>query len=452
MTTPPRPEPSRPGLARAGSPAAPGESSHLRLTPPRYHQGRGAFPLARKIVLSYSGGLDTSVAIRWLAEHYDAEVVTLTADLGQERDVAAIGERAKRIGAVAAEVVDARDMFVRYFVYPALQAGALYEGIYPLATALARPLIAYLLVEAAHKHGADTVAHGCTGKGNDQVRFDLAVTTLDPALKVVAPIREWSMTRDQEIIYAQERGIPIPVTSAKPYSVDANLWGRSIEAGVLEDPGQEPPEDVYEWTRAIDGAPAEPATARIGFESGIPVSLDGERMDGVSLVHRLNTLAGLHGVGRIDHVENRLVGIKSREIYEAPAGVVLFQAHAALETLTLTRDAARFKQAVAAEYADLVYNGKWFSALHQDLMAFVQSNQRHVTGEVTLKLHRGSCRVVGRTSPVSLYSHSLATYDTGDAFDHSAAVGFIRLFGLGTVQQARIQSLGLTGELPRLPE
>ena len=408
--------------------------------------------MPRKIVLAYSGGLDTSVAIAWLAAHYDAEVVTLTADLGQGRDVAEVGGRARRNGAVAAEVVDARDMFVRYFVFPALQAGALYEGQYPLATALARPLIAYLLVEAAHKHGADAVAHGCTGKGNDQVRFDLAVQTLDPRLEVVAPIREWSMTRDQEIAYAAEHGIEIPVTAAKPYSVDANLWGRSVEAGVLEDPGLAPPEEVYEWTAGMDATPTAPAAIRIGFEAGVPVSLDGERLDGVSLITRLNALAGRHGVGRIDHVENRLVGIKSREVYEAPAGVVLHQAHAALESLTLTRDAARYKQGVSLEYADLIYNGKWFSALHQDLMAFVQSNQRHVTGEVSLRLHHGTCRLAGRTSPVSLYSRSLATYETGDAFDHSAAVGFIRLYGLGMVQQARVQSLPLVADLPRLGE
>lgn len=406
--------------------------------------------MPRKIVLAYSGGLDTSVAIRWISERYEAEVVTLTADLGQGRDVHEVGDRARRIGAVASEVVDARDTFVRYFVFPALQAGALYEGQYPLATALARPLIAYLLVETAHKYGADAVAHGCTGKGNDQVRFDLAVQTLDPRLQVVAPIREWSMTRDQEIAYAAEHGIDIPVTTAKPYSVDANIWGRSVEAGVLEDPGLEPPEDVYEWTAAVDASPSQPTTIRIGFERGLPTSLDGERLDGVTLIERLNAMAGRHGVGRIDHVENRLVGIKSREIYEAPAGVVLHQAHAAVETLTLTRDAARFKQGVSAEYAELIYNGKWFSALHQDLMAFVQSNQRHVSGEVTVKLHRGTCRVVGRTSPVSLYSRALATYETGDAFDHGAAVGFIRLYGLGMVQQARVQALPLVRELPSL--
>jgi argininosuccinate synthase len=404
------------------------------------------------IVLAYSGGLDTSVAIRWLSERHGADVVTVTADLGQGRDVAAIRERALRIGAREAIVVDARDMFVRYFVFPALQAGALYEGQYPLATALARPLIAYLLVEAAHRHGAQAVAHGCTGKGNDQVRFDLAVQTLDPRLRVEAPMREWSMTRDQEIAYARERGIEIPVTAAKPYSVDANLWGRSIEAGVLEDPAYEPPEDVYEWTAPVEATPGQPTTVRVGFEAGVPVSLDGERLDGRTLIERLNALAGRNGVGRIDHVENRLVGIKSREIYEAPAAVVLHQAHAALETLTLTRDAFRFKQAVAAEYADLIYNGKWFSALHQDLMAFVQSNQRFVTGEVSVKLHRGTCRVVGRTSPFSLYSRALATYETGDAFDHSAAVGFIRLYGLATVQQSRVQTLPLRDQLPQLPQ
>ena len=403
------------------------------------------------IVLAYSGGLDTSVAIRWLSETYTADVVTLTADLGQGRDVDAIRERALRIGAKDALVVDARELFVNHFVFPALQAGALYEGQYPLATALARPLIGYLLVQAAHRYGAQAVAHGCTGKGNDQVRFDLAVQTLDPKLHVHAPMREWAMTRDQEIAYARAHGVEIPVTLEKPYSVDENLWGRSVEAGVLEDPDSEPPEDVFAWTASIDATPAEALRVTIGFDEGRPITLDGEALDGCTLITRLNELAGRHGVGRIDHVENRLVGIKSREVYEAPAGVVLHQAHAALETLTLSRDAARFKQGVASEYADLIYNGKWFSALHQDLMAFVQSNQRFVSGEVVVKLHRGTARVVARRSPHSLYSRALATYDAGDAFDHSAAVGFIRLYGLGTVQQARVQSLPLRDELPELP-
>lgn len=258
------------------------------------------------------------------------------------------------------------------------------------------------------------------------------------------------MTRDQELAYAAKHGIEVPVTSEKPYSVDANIWGRSIESGVLEDPAVEPPEDVFEWTAPIERTPPQPARVRIGFESGVPVSIDGEPCGGIALVETLNALAGHHGVGRIDHVENRLVGIKSREIYEAPAAVVLHQAHAALETLTLTRDAARFKQDVAAAYAELIYNGKWFSSLHQDLMAFVQSNQRHVSGDVVLKLHRGTARVVGRTSPVSLYSKELATYDTGDTFDHRAAVGFIRLYGLDMVQQARTQRLPLASDLPRL--
>jgi argininosuccinate synthase len=394
-----------------------------------------------KVVLAYSGGLDTSVAIRWIAEQYGLDVVALTVDVGNERDISGVGEKARRIGAAKAITIDARHDFVNYFVWPALQAGAMYEGAYPLATALARPLIAKLLVDVARQEGALAVAHGCTGKGNDQVRFDVSVMALAPDLKVIAPVREWSMTRDAEIEYAQAHGIPVPATLTSPYSVDTNLWGRSIEAGVLEDPWTEPPADVYEWTADPADTPDEPAYIEIGFESGIPVSLDGQSLDGVTLIDRLNTLAGQHGVGRIDHVENRLVGIKSREIYEAPAATALHAAHRALEGLTLGRDQARFKETVAAEYARLVYNGLWFSALHADLAAYVRNSQRFVTGVVRVKLARGTCTVVGRQAPHSLYSHALATYERGDMFDHSGAVGFIKLWGLPLKTQAQVQLL-----------
>jgi argininosuccinate synthase len=397
--------------------------------------------MSESVVLAYSGGLDTSVAIRWIAEHYGLDVIALTVDVGNERDISAVAEKARRIGAVKAITIDARQDFVKYFVWPTLQAGAIYEGAYPLATALARPLIAKLLVDVARQEGATAVAHGCTGKGNDQVRFDVSVMTLAPVLKIIAPVREWSMTRDAEIEYAQAHGIPVPATLANPYSVDANLWGRSVEAGVLEDPWAEPPADVYEWTVDPADAPAEPAYVEIGFESGIPISLDGQLLEGGALVERLNMLAGRHGVGRIDHIENRLVGIKSREIYEAPAATVLHAAHRALEGLTLGRDQARFKETVAAEYARLVYNGLWFSALHADLAAYVRNSQRFVSGVVRVKLVRGSCTVVGRQAPHSLYSHSLATYERGDTFDHSGAVGFIKLWGLPLKTQAQTQLL-----------
>jgi argininosuccinate synthase len=395
-----------------------------------------------KIVLAYSGGLDTSVAIPWLAEKYSAEIVTLTVDLGgQDRNLPTIREKALATGAVKAIVVDAKDIFVKYFVFPALRAGAIYEGEYPLATALGRPLIAKLLVDVARQEGAQAVAHGCTGKGNDQVRFDVSTGALAPDLKVIAPAREWKMTRDEEIEYARERGIPVPTTKKSPYSTDENLWGRSIECGILEDPWNEPPEDIYWWTKSPESAPNTPSYVEIGFEGGIPVSLDDEVLDGVSLIGRLHEIAGEHGVGRIDHLENRLVGIKSREIYEAPAGIVLHKAHQALEDMCLSKDSARFKAIVTPLYSDLIYNGLWFSALHRDLAAYIASSQRDVTGKVRVKLYKGNCTVVGRISPTSLYSYTLATYDVGDTFDASSAEGFIKLWGLPLRTQAHAQLL-----------
>jgi argininosuccinate synthase len=397
--------------------------------------------LKDKVVLAYSGGLDTSAAITWIAEKYDVGVIALSVDLGMQRNYESIRRKALKVGAVKALVVDAKDAFVRDFVFPALQAGAIYEGEYPLATALARPLIAKLLVEAALREGAKAVAHGCTGKGNDQVRFDVTTAALAPKLKVIAPAREWGMTREQTIDYAELHGIPVPVTADSPYSVDENLWGRSVECGVLEDPWVEPPEEVYAWTKSPAAAPNKPVYVEIAFERGIPLSLDGQEMGGVALVDRLNALAGEHGVGRIDHLENRLVGIKSREIYEAPAATVLLAAHLALEEMTLSRDQLRFKQRVAQEYAELVYNGLWFSALRRDLAAYVASTQRHVTGTVRVKLLKGKCTVVGRKSDKSLYSYSLATYDEEDRFDQSAAVGFIEVYGLPVRTQAQAQGL-----------
>ncbi len=397
--------------------------------------------MAQKVVLAYSGGLDTSVAIRWLQETYGMEVIALTIDVGNERDISAVAEKARKIGAAKALTIDARSEFLTYFVWPALQGGAIYEGAYPLATALARPLIAKLLVDVARSEGAAAVAHGCTGKGNDQVRFDVSIMALAPDLKIIAPVREWSMTRDVEIKYAQEHGIPVAATSASPYSVDANLWGRSIECGILEDPWAEPPADVWEWTADPANAPAEPAEITITFEQGVPTALNGEALDAVSLAQRLNALAGAHGVGRIDHVENRLVGIKSREVYEAPAAVTLFTAHRALETLTLSREQVRVKEVLAAEYARLIYNGLWYSALHGDILAFMRSSQQYVSGDVRLKLFRGVCSVVGRRSPHSLYQHALATYEQGDMFDHNSALGFIALWGLPVKTQAQAQLL-----------
>ena len=406
-----------------------------------------------KCVLAYSGGLDTSVAIRWMTETLGFDVVALSIDLGEAKDLRAIQERALRTGAVAAYIVDARRLFVENFAFPSLMAEALYEGVYPLATALGRPLIAKLLVDLAREEDAGVVAHGCTGKGNDQVRFDVAVAALAPELRVVAPVRDWDMGRPDELRYAAEHGIEVPVTAESPYSVDANLWGRSIEAGALEDPWQEPPRDVFAWTADAADAPARGAQAEIRFEHGVPVAVDGEALAPDALVERLNELGGAHGVGRIDHVENRLVGIKSREVYEAPAAAILFAAHAALETLTLSRDVMRFKRVVADEWARLVYEGLWFSALRHDLWAFVRSTQEFVTGEVRLRLQRGAIRVVGRKAPESLYRHDLATYDRAqDRFSHDAARGFIELFGLPLRTQTSVQ--GALGEAARrlLPE
>jgi argininosuccinate synthase len=397
--------------------------------------------MAEKVVLAYSGGLDTSVAIRWLQETYGMDVITLTIDVGNERDIQAVATRARDIGALKALTVDARRELLEYFVWPALQAGVLYEGAYPLATALARPLIAKLLVDVARSEGATAVAHGCTGKGNDQVRFDVSINALAPDLKIIAPVREWSMTRDAELEYAQEHHIPVMATAANPYSVDANLWGRSIECGVLEDPWAEPPADVWDWTADPATTPAQPAEITITFEQGIPVALDGEPLDAVTLVQRLNALAGAHGVGRIDHIENRLVGIKSREVYEAPAAITLLTAHKALETLTLSREQARVKDLLAGEYSRLIYNGLWYSALHGDILAFVRSSQQYVSGEVRLKLAHGVCSVVGRRSPYSLYQHALATYERGDTFNHGSALGFIELWGLPVKTQAQAQLL-----------
>jgi argininosuccinate synthase len=391
----------------------------------------------KKIILAYSGGLDTSVAVPWLKERYGADVITLTIDLGMV-DLPAIQQRALQVGAAKALTVDGRETLVQEFLFPALQAGAIYEEQYLLATALGRPLIARYLAETAQAEGAYAVAHGCTGKGNDQVRLEVGIAALAPDLKVIAPIRDWGMSREEEIEYGQARSLPINA-SANRFSVDENLWGRSAEAGELEDPWQEPPEEAYAWTRPVANTPEEPAYLEIHFQQGIPTSVDGEAMAGTDLIVHLNELAGTHGVGRVDHVENRLVGIKSREIYEAPAALVLHAAHKSLEALTLSKEQARSKARIGQEYADLVYNGLWFTHHRQDLDAYVRSTQRYVTGDVRVRLHRGTCTVVGRSAPHSLYDHQLATYDRGDQFDHSSAEGFISIYGLPVRTQNQAQ-------------
>jgi argininosuccinate synthase len=405
-----------------------------------------------KVVLAYSGGLDTSVMVPWIGEKYNLDVVAFTVDLGNVDDLEKIRQKALRTGAVDAITMDARNLFVDLFVFPALMAGAIYEGKYPLATALGRPLIAKLMVDVAKEKGAVAVAHGCTGKGNDQVRFDVTFQTLAPHLKIIAPVREWKMSRPEALEYAAKHGIEVEATKKSPYSIDLNLWGRSCEAGVLEDPWDEPPEDAYAWTVSAAKAPDQPEYVEVEFEQGIPVTLNGERMDGVPLIEKLNQLGGKHGVGRIDHVENRLVGIKSREVYEAPAAVILHLAHRELESLCLSKQSQRFKTFVSQEYADIIYNGLWFSAFHQDLAAFVHSNQRFVSGQVRVKLFKGQVTVAGRRSEHSLYSKELATYETGDKYEHESARGFIRIFGLGQQTQAQQQLLkgGKSFELPGL--
>ena len=394
-----------------------------------------------KVVLAYSGGLDTSVAVKWINETHGLDVVAYTCDLGQGQDIEAIREKALKTGAVEAIAEDVRNLFVDYFAVPSLMAGALYEGKYPLATALGRPLIAQRMIQVARDQGAVAVAHGCTGKGNDQVRFDVTFGTLAPDLKIIAPVREWKWTRTEELKYAADHGIAVEATKEKIFSTDQNLWGRSIEAGVLEDPWVEPPPETFQWTVDPKDAPDEPEVVEITFDKGRPVALNGVETDGAPLIEQLNAIAGRHGVGRVDHIENRLVGIKSREIYEAPAAYVLHEAHREIEFLTLSKDALRFKTHVSQAYADLIYNGLWFSALHQDLMAFVASNQQYVSGEARIRLFKGSAMIVGRRSEHSLYRHELATYEEGDQYDASAALGFITIHGLGQKTQAQHQLL-----------
>jgi argininosuccinate synthase len=386
----------------------------------------------KKTVLAYSGGLDTSVAIKWLQEKYGVSVIAVAADVGEGKDLDFIQKKALKVGAEKVFIIDAKEEFVNNYIFPALKANALYEGIYPVSSGLSRPLISKLLVDIAEKEGADSVAHGCTGKGNDQVRFDVSVTALNPELKIIAPVREWPMSREEEIEYAKQNDIPVPVGKENPFSIDQNLWGRSIECGVLEDPWVEPPEEAYEWTVSIENAPEQPEYIEIDFEKGVPVKLNNKEMNGVDLISKLNKIAGQHGVGRIDHVENRLIGIKSREIYECPAATVLIKAHQSLEYLTLPKETLHFKHMIDVKYGELIYNGLWFSQLKEALDAFVNATQEHVTGKVKVKLHKGNCIVVGRTSPKSLYDVKLATYDEDDQFDHKASEGFIKIWGLPT--------------------
>lgn len=389
-----------------------------------------------KVVLAYSGGLDTSVSIKWIKEKYGLDVVTCTIDVGQKEDLTGIGEMSKKIGAVNHYELDAKEEFVGEYVHKSIKANSLYEGSYPLGTALARPLLAEKLVEVAEKEGAVAVAHGCTGKGNDQVRFDVTVKALNPSLKIIAPVREWNLNREDEIRYAQKNNIPVKV-SKSIYSIDQNLWGRSIESGPLEDPSVEPPDAAFEWCVPSKSAPDKADYMTIEFESGVPVAVDEKRFNSVQLVQYVNQKAGLNGFGIVDHIEDRLVGIKSREVYEAPAALTLIAAHKDLEKLVLTRHELSFKSKVDEEWTWLVYSGLWMDPARLALDAFIDTTQQRVNGTVTVKLYKGSMRVVGRKSENSLYQHNLSTYDRSSTFDQASALGFIELWGLPSIVASR---------------
>ena len=391
-----------------------------------------------KVILAYSGGLDTSVAITWLNKDYD--VIAVCMDVGEGNDLDFIHDKALKVGAIESHVIDVKDEFAEDYVLVALQGHTFYEQKYPLVSALSRPLISKKLVEIAHKTGATTIAHGCTGKGNDQVRFEVAIASLDPKLKVIAPVREWKWSREEEINYAKANGVPIPADLDSPYSVDQNLWGRANEGGVLENPWNEAPEDAYDLTVAPEAAPDSPAYVNIDFEAGVPVALDGKKMKLADLILELNDLAGQHGVGRIDHVENRLVGIKSREIYECPGAVTLLAAHKEIEDLTLVRELAHFKPIIENELSNLIYNGLWFNPATEALIAYLKSTQQVVNGTAKVKLYKGSVTVVARKSDNSLYDENLATYTSADTFDQDAAIGFIKLWGLPSKVHAEVQA------------
>jgi argininosuccinate synthase len=384
-----------------------------------------------RIAVAYSGGLDTSVIVKWLQEKYNADIITVTGNLGQTKELVGVASKAYKTGAKKVYIQDLTKEFVTEYIFPVLKAGAIYEHDYPMATAIGRPLLAKALVEVARREHCTMVAHGCTGKGNDQVRFEVSVAALAPDLKVLAPLREWEFkSREEEIAYCEKHKIPVSATKKSPYSIDENIWGTAIECGVLEDPMAEPPRDAYQHTVPPEAAPNQPVFITIKFREGVPVGLNGRRVPPVELLKRLNDIGGAYGVGRIDLVENRLVGIKSREVYEAPAAVILHYAHRELERLVLDKPTARYKALIAQEYADLIYNGLWFSPLKKSFDAFVNETQRNVTGIVKVKLYKGTVTVAGRKSPHSLYDKKLATYTKEDQYDHTASEGFIKIYGL----------------------
>ncbi len=384
-----------------------------------------------KIAVAYSGGLDTSVIVKWLQEKYNAEVITVTGNLGQKKELIGIKEKALKTGAKKVYIQDLRKEFVEEYIWQALKAGALYEHSYPMATALGRPLLAKSLVETAIKEKCTAVAHGCTGKGNDQVRFEVSVAALAPELKVIAPVREWEFrSREEEIAYCEKHGIPVAATKQNPYSIDENLWGSAIECGALEDPMKEPPADAFQHTVSPNLAPDEPLYLTIEFKEGIPVGLNNKKMNGIELINNLNEIGGSNGIGRIDLIENRLVGIKSREVYEAPAATILHFAHRELERLVLDKDTAHYKSKIAADYANIIYNGLWFTPLRVAIDSFINETQKVVTGIVKIKLYKGNIEIAGRQSPFSLYDTKLATYTNEDTFEHQASAGFIKIYSL----------------------
>ncbi len=396
----------------------------------------------RKIVVAYSGGLDTSVMVKWLSEKYNAEIITATGFLGQVKEIEGVKEKAKLTGAVKSYIFDLREEFISQYAWKALKASALYEGTYPMATAIGRPLLAKMLVDVAIQEGADSVAHGCTGKGNDQVRFEVGVQSLAPQLNVIAPLRIWEFkSREEEMEYALKNHIPIKATKDNPYSIDENLWGLAVECGVLEDPTVAPPEDAYQITVNPKNAPEQPAVITIGFEKGIPVTVNGVELNAVELVSQLRDLGAAYGVGRLDMIENRVVGIKSREIYEAPAAVILHYAHSELERLILDKETFRFKQNVSNIIANLIYDGLWYSPLFKSLSAFVDSTQENITGEVKIELYKGCIKTLSRNSVYSLYNKNLATYTVEDTFDHKASEGFIKIYGLPYKTIAQIKNM-----------
>lgn len=395
--------------------------------------------MKEKVILAYSGGLDTSVSIKWLVdEGYD--VIACCLDIGEGRDTEFIKKKALQVGAIESYAIDAREEFSQDFVLIALQGNTYYENSYPLVSALSRPLISKKLVELAHQTGATTIAHGCTGKGNDQVRFEVSIAALDPNLKIIAPVREWKWSREEEINYAAEKGVPIPADLDNPYSIDQNLWGRACECGILEDPWATPPAGAYAITAELEDTPDKPTIVEITFEKGVPTALDGEELSLATLIMKLNTIAGVHGIGRIDHIENRLVGIKSREVYECPGAEVLMKAHKELEDLTFVREMAHFKPVIEQQLCQIIYDGLWFNPTMDALIAFLKQSQEVVNGVLRVKLFKGNVIVEGRKSDNSLYNENLATYTSADTFDQDAAIGFIKLWGLPTKVHAEIQA------------